>query len=180
LNPPVVFISYSHKDEAWEGRVQTQLLALDNAETIASAGRVRLLELGATTLVTSRVAIDPTTDLTVDTLSENDALALLGERGVDVAAEAGDALRLIQRLGGLALALEIKARRMACHIPRQNCAALDELTRSPNLVDAVKLPCDPDRARVLLQEAREGWAAARLFVWASIDRELASRRERGK
>ncbi|MGH9840621.1 MAG: TIR domain-containing protein [Blastocatellia bacterium] len=117
------------------------LVILDNAETIEAAERESLLDLCATTIITSRVSIDPTTDIAVDTLTADDAIALLRERGVDVEAERDGALRLIERLGGLALALEITARRMASYRPRQSCAAaLDELNRSRNLIEAIRLP----------------------------------------
>src|SRR5262249_26401266 len=62
-------------------------------------------------------------------------------RGVNVASERDDALKLIARVGGLALALEITAKRMAIHSPRQSCAeALRELNESRHLVEAIRLP----------------------------------------
>lgn len=117
------------------------LLILDSAEAISETERQRLSELCATTIVTSRSAVDPTDDLQVDKLSDEDALQLLAKRGVDVATERADALQLCARLGHLALALEITARRMAIYRPRQTCAAaLEELNQSRHLVAAIKLP----------------------------------------
>ncbi|MGH9832456.1 MAG: TIR domain-containing protein [Blastocatellia bacterium] len=117
------------------------LVILDNAEAIDPGHLERLTDLCATTIVTSRVSIDPTMEITVDRLEDDDALKLLEERGVDVAAERDEALKLIARLGGLALALEITARRMAIYRPHQSCAqALDDLNRSRHLVEAIRLP----------------------------------------
>ncbi|MBL8169453.1 MAG: TIR domain-containing protein [Acidobacteria bacterium] len=120
---------------------QRALIILDNAETILSAELRHLTELGATTLVTSRVAIDTTSEISVDKLSPAEALDLLAQRGVNLATERDDALQLCERLGRLALALEITAKRMATYRPRQSCAAaLAELNQSRHLVEAVKLP----------------------------------------
>ncbi|MGE3435224.1 MAG: TIR domain-containing protein, partial [Blastocatellales bacterium] len=117
------------------------LIILDNAEAIPAADCARLLELCATTIVTSRLAIDPINDIRVDELPDEDALELLRGCGVDVEAERDDALKLIERLGGLALAIEITAKRMAMHQPRQSCArALEELKEGRHLVEAIKLP----------------------------------------
>nr|MDQ3009484.1 hypothetical protein [Acidobacteriota bacterium] len=119
---------------------------LDNAETITAEARERLIELCAATIITSRTAIDPTGDIPVDRLSDEDALKLLASRKVDVAAQTADALKLIRRLGGLALALEITAKRMAVHRPRQSCAAaLDDLNQSRHLVEALRLPRHQNR-----------------------------------
>lgn len=117
------------------------LVILDNAEAVPVAECARLLELCATTIVTSRSAIDPINDIRVDELPDEDAMELLRGCGVDVDGERDDALKLITRLGGLALAIEITARRMAMHDPRQSCAqAMEELNESRHLVAAIKLP----------------------------------------
>jgi len=117
------------------------LVILDNAEAVDPGHLERLTDLCATTIVTSRVSIDSTMEITVDRLEDDDALEMLRERGVNVEAERDDALKLITRLGGLALALEITARRMAAYKPRQSCAqALADLNQSRHLVEAIKLP----------------------------------------
>ena len=117
------------------------LVILDNAETVSESEMKLLAGLGTTTLVTSRTAIDTTTEIRVDELKEADALKLLAKRGVDVEAERDGALKLIARLGYLALALEIMARQMATHSPRQSCTdALADLAESRHLVSAIKLP----------------------------------------
>ncbi len=117
------------------------LVILDNAEAIDPGHLERLTDLCATTIVTSRVSIDPAMEITIDRLEDDDALEMLRERKVNVEAEREDALKLIARLGGLALALEITARRMAAYKPRQSCAqALAELDQSRRLVEAIRLP----------------------------------------
>ena len=117
------------------------LIILDNAETIDSTNLEQLTDLSATTIVTSRVSLDPTTDILVDKLEDEDALGLLQRLGINIAAELEDALKLITRLGGLALALEITAKRMATYTTRQSCAeALGEFNDSRHLVEAVMLP----------------------------------------
>jgi tetratricopeptide (TPR) repeat protein len=117
------------------------LIILDNAETIDSTPLERLADLCATTIVTSRVSFDPTTDILVDKLEDEDALGLLQRLGINIDAERVDALKLITRLGGLALALEITAKRMATYTTHQSCAeALAELNDSRHLVEAIMLP----------------------------------------
>jgi tetratricopeptide (TPR) repeat protein len=117
------------------------LIILDNAETIDQPRLERLADLCATTIVTSRVSLDPTTDILVDKLEDEDALALLRRLGINIDDEREDALKLIARLGGLALALEITAKRMATYTPRQSCAdALAELHDSRHLVEAIMIP----------------------------------------
>jgi hypothetical protein len=117
------------------------LIILDNAETIDSTNLEQLTDLSATTIVTSRVSLDPTTDILVDKLEDEDALGLLQQLGINIAAELEDALKLITRLGGLALALEITAKRMATYTTRQSCAeALAEFNDSRHLVEAIRLP----------------------------------------
>ncbi|MFN0107397.1 MAG: TIR domain-containing protein [Blastocatellia bacterium] len=118
------------------------LVVLDNAETIPEKELKFLADLGTTTLVTSRTAIDTTTEISVDQLKDDEALALLAKRGVDVQADREDALKLIARMGNLALALEITSRRMAAHKPlHQSCAdVLAELNESRHLVNAIHLP----------------------------------------
>ncbi|MGH9855754.1 MAG: TIR domain-containing protein, partial [Blastocatellia bacterium] len=117
------------------------LVILDNAEAIPVADAARLFDLCATTIVTSRTAIDPVRDIRVDELPDEDALELLRNCGVDVEAERDNALKLIKRLGGLALAIEITARRMAMHQPRQSCErVMEELNESRHPVSAIKLP----------------------------------------
>jgi tetratricopeptide (TPR) repeat protein len=117
------------------------LIILDNAETIDSTHLERLADLCATTIVTSRVSLDPTTDIPVDKLEDEDALGLLQRLGINIAAEREHALKLTTRLGGLALALEITAKRMATYTTHQSCAeALAELNDSRHLVEAIMLP----------------------------------------
>jgi tetratricopeptide (TPR) repeat protein len=117
------------------------LIILDNAETIDSTHLERLADLCATTIVTSRISFDPTTDILVDKLEDEDALGLLQRLGINIAAEREGALKLIARLGGLALALEITAKRMATYTTHQSCAeALAELNDSRHLVEAIMLP----------------------------------------
>lgn len=120
------------------------LLILDNAEGIAQRRRHELLAMclppPAKTIITSRVMID-TDDIRVDVLSDEDALALFSAKHVDVTSQYDDALKLARRLGNLALALEIVARRMCITKPAQSCASsLREIEESNNLVDALKLP----------------------------------------
>lgn len=120
------------------------LLILDNAEGIAQHRRHELLAMcpppPAKTIITSRFIID-TNDIRVDVLSDEDALALLSAKHVDVASQYDNALKLARRLGNLALALEIVARRMCITKPMQSCASsLREIEESNNLVDALKLP----------------------------------------
>jgi tetratricopeptide (TPR) repeat protein len=121
------------------------LLVLDNADALARSAPATLHQMTlpppARTLITSRVAIDPTRDLRVETLSDEDALALLTARGIDTAGQREDALALIRRLQGLALALDVTARRMAIPRPAQTCAgALAALDAAASLVDALRLP----------------------------------------
>jgi tetratricopeptide (TPR) repeat protein len=117
------------------------LVILDNAEAIDQNHLEQMINLCATTIVTSRVSIDTTMEIAVDKLEDDDALDLLRERGADIEAERDLALKLIARLGGLALALEITARRMAAYRPRQSCAeALEELSCRRHFVEAIKLP----------------------------------------
>ncbi len=140
------------------------LLVLDNAESLAPlepATVQRLVQqiklpLPGVTLVTSRVAIDPTGhEFLVDVLDEPDALALLREHlkwsDEQAAREAPDARLLIERLGGLALALDLTARRMAHGgPPPQRCAAaLRALDGAAYRVDALHLhPTDPTERTV--------------------------------
>jgi len=106
------------------------LLVLDNAEGLAQHNLPALhalcLPAPAVTLITSRSQIQVGRDIEVGRLESADALALLAYYGVDVAAQNEAAQALITRLGGLALAIDIAARRMV--VLRQTCAqALAEL-----------------------------------------------------
>ena len=120
------------------------LLILDNAEGIVRRHRRQLfamcLPAPAKTIITSRTMID-TDDIRVDVLNDDDALGLLAAKGIDIASQREDALKLVRRLGNLALAIEIIARRMCITKPAQSCAdSLREIEESANLVDALKLP----------------------------------------
>ena len=120
---------------------KSALVILDNAEAIDSTSLERLIEMCPTAIVTSRTAIDTITEIFVDKLSDDDALAMMAKCRIDVVAQRDDALKLTARLGGLALALEITARRMATYTPRQSCAsALEELNGARHLVEAIRLP----------------------------------------
>ena len=121
------------------------LLVVDNAEKLVATQRELLFRLcpsaPARTLITSRVAIDPSRDLPIDILSAPDALALLKARGVDVNAQPADAARLVERLGYLALALDITARRMALYTPARTCArVLADLERAKSVMALLRLP----------------------------------------
>lgn len=116
------------------------LLVLDNAEGLAQhnlpALRALCLPSPAVTLITSRSQIQVGRDIEVGRLETADALALLAYYGVDVAAQNEAAQALITRLGGLALAVDIAARRMV--VLRQNCAqALTELQSGIDKLKAV-------------------------------------------
>ena len=120
------------------------LLVLDNAEEIARRDPAQLhamcLPPPARTLITSRMMVGAD-DLRIDVLEEADALALLAASGVDVTGDPAAARDLVQRLGRLALALDITARRMAISTPRQRCAdALAELNALPTVLDGLRLP----------------------------------------
>ncbi len=100
----------------------------------------------AITLITSRISLDSATEIPVDQLDDADALDVLRERlgwtDAIAQAEKADALTLIRRLGGHALALVITAQRMAKSTPHiMTCAsALRDLQAAPSLVKALKLP----------------------------------------
>ncbi|MBU6362112.1 MAG: hypothetical protein KGS46_19035, partial [Chloroflexi bacterium] len=116
------------------------LLVLDNAEGLAQhnlpALRALCLPSPAVTLITSRSQIQVGRDIEVGRLETADALALLAYYGVDLAAQSEAAQALITRLGGLALAVDIAARRMV--VLRQNCAqALAELQSGIDKLKAV-------------------------------------------
>ncbi len=130
------------------------LLVLDNAETLAADDPARVRHLvtrmklpaPGVTLVTSRVSIIPTGDEhRVEVLDEADALALLRAHlhwdDAAAAREAADARKVIERLGGLALALDLTARHMMeGGPPPQRCAeALRALESAPRLVHALHL-----------------------------------------
>ncbi len=121
------------------------LLIIDNAEKLVSSQPELLPRLcpsaPARTLITSRVVIDPNRDLRIDILSKDDALELLKERGVDLEAQREDATILVQRLGRLALALDITARRMALQTPARTCVqVLADLDRAGSVIDLLRLP----------------------------------------
>ncbi|PJF46829.1 MAG: hypothetical protein CUN48_11780 [Candidatus Thermofonsia Clade 3 bacterium] len=120
------------------------LLILDNAENVVRRHRQHVLALcpsvPAKTIITSRIIID-TDDLRVDALSDSDALKLLEAKGISIADQYDDALRLVRRLGNLALAIAIMARRMRIIQPTQSCAdSLRELDKSATPIDALRLP----------------------------------------
>ncbi|MCS7056247.1 MAG: tetratricopeptide repeat protein [Thermoflexales bacterium] len=120
------------------------LLILDNAESVIRLHRQKILALcpgaPARTIITSRVMMD-TDDIRVSALSDEDALKLLESKGIAVATQRDDAIRLVRRLGNLALAIEIIARRMCITTPAQSCAdALRELEAYSSIVDALRLP----------------------------------------
>ncbi len=120
------------------------LLILDNAEGVVRHHRQHVLAMcpatPAKTIITSRIIID-VDDLRVDALSDGDALKLLEAKGISVADQYDDALRLVRRLGNLALAITIVARRMRITQPAQSCAdSLREIDESASLMDALRLP----------------------------------------
>ena len=120
------------------------LLILDNAEAIVRYQRRQLFAVcppaPAKTIITSRILID-TDDIRVDVLNDDDALQLLAAKGINVKSQHDDAVKLVRRLGNLALAIEIVARQMCITKPTQSCAAtLREIEESASLVDALKLP----------------------------------------
>ncbi len=120
------------------------LLILDNAESVVRHHRQHVLAMcpatPAKTIITSRIIID-VDDLRVDALSDGDALKLLEAKGISVADQYDDALRLVRRLGNLALAITIVARRMRITQPAQSCAdSLREIDESASLMDALRLP----------------------------------------
>ncbi|MFN4294922.1 MAG: tetratricopeptide repeat protein, partial [Thermoflexales bacterium] len=120
------------------------LLILDNAEGVVRHHRQHVLAMcpatPAKTIITSRIIID-VDDLRVDTLSDGDALKLLEAKGISVADQYDDALKLVRRLGNLALAIAIVARRMRITQPAQSCAdSLQEIDKSASLMDALRLP----------------------------------------
>ncbi len=117
------------------------LLILDNAEGVDTQQRNQLAAICPTTIITSRKSINHGRDLRIDELSNDDAMALFRQSGLDVDAQPEDALKLIERLGGLALALVTTARRMELYSPPQTCAqALTELSRSASLINTLQLP----------------------------------------
>jgi tetratricopeptide (TPR) repeat protein len=123
---------------------QRVLLVLDNAESIARTNpqhvKQMCLPVPACTLITTRIATEAG-DLRVDVLSDEEALALLAANGIDVAGQQDEARALAERLGNLALALDITARRMLLSLPVQSCAdALKELNSRSNVLDALKIP----------------------------------------
>ncbi|MFC1465807.1 MAG: tetratricopeptide repeat protein [Candidatus Brachytrichaceae bacterium NZ_4S206] len=120
------------------------LLILDNAEGVVRRHRQQVLAMCPTapakTIITSRIMID-TDDIRVDVLNNDDALELLEAKGIVTAPQRDDALKLIRRLGNLALAIEIVARRMCITKPAQSCAdSLREIEESASLMDTLKLP----------------------------------------
>lgn len=120
------------------------LLILDNAEGVVRHHRQHLLAMcpatPAKTIITSRIIID-VDDLRVDALSDGDALKLLEAKGISVADQYDDALRLVRRLGNLALAITIVARRMRITQPAQSCTdSLREIDQSASPMDALRLP----------------------------------------
>ncbi|BCX04022.1 MAG: hypothetical protein KatS3mg053_1960 [Candidatus Roseilinea sp.] len=120
------------------------LLILDNAEGVVRRHRQQVLAMcpsaPAMTIITSRIMID-TDDLRVDVLNDDDALELLTAKGISAATQRDDALKLVRRLGNLALAIEIVARRMCITKPAQSCAeSLCEIEESASLMDTLKLP----------------------------------------
>ena len=120
------------------------LLILDNAEAIVRYQRRQLLAMcppaPAKTIITSRILID-TDDIRIDVLSDEDALKLLAAKGIKVELQRDDAVKLVRRLGNLALAIEIIARQMCITKPTRSCAdSLREIEESASLVDALKLP----------------------------------------
>jgi hypothetical protein len=117
------------------------LLVLDNADGIEhNALRQMCLPKPAVNLITSRADIADTQIIKVDRLSENDALDLLrlelGDNQVNQ--PLAEAKALITRLGGLALALKITARRMRL-FGQSFGQALADLQQSGAAIQKLKL-----------------------------------------
>ncbi len=132
--------------EIARGRLASKhaLLILDNAEGVVRRHRHQILAMcpavPAKTIITSRIMID-TDDIRIDVLNDDDALKLLEAKGIAVASQHDDALKLVRQLGNLALAIEIIARRMCITKPAQSCAdSLREIEESASLMDTLKLP----------------------------------------
>jgi len=116
------------------------LLVLDHAEALSpknSAEVLRQIEQirlpsPAITLVTSTVSLYPKLEMQVDLFSQTDGLAFLRKKLAwkrkEEQQEQENAIQLIERLGGLPLALDLTMQRMKRHTPRKNCElALAEL-----------------------------------------------------